>query len=142
MKPVSQQHCNAKTQSLKPASQYHFSDQAQSLKPVSKLEARVSHAKLDTEFKARISIPPRRPNAKLKTASQTRSSTQSLKLAVQHPRGIQNTRLEARVLTTEKLYVSVITALITGSITAHVMRGVNPYHEEFLGDSFTPKKIL
>ena len=35
--------------------------------------------------------------------------------------------------------VSVITDLITGSITAHVMRKVNPHYEGFLGDSFTPE---
>jgi len=48
-------------------------------------------------------------------------------------------RLEARVSTTEKSYVSVITALIIGSITAHIMRGVNPHYGGFLGDSFTSK---
>jgi len=48
-------------------------------------------------------------------------------------------RLEAHFSTAEKTYVSIITALITGSITAHVMRGVNPHYGGFLGDSFTPK---
>jgi len=48
-------------------------------------------------------------------------------------------RLEARVLTTEKLCVSVITALITGSITAYVIRRVNPHYGGFLGYSLTPE---
>jgi len=36
---------------------------------------------------------------------------------------------------------SVITALITGSITAHLMRGVNPHRGGLLGGSFTPTPI-
>ena len=48
-------------------------------------------------------------------------------------------RLKARVSTTEKPCVSVITTLITRSIIAHVMRGVNPHRGGFSGDSFTPK---
>jgi len=35
--------------------------------------------------------------------------------------------------------VLVITALITGSIIAHVIRGINPYYGGFLGDNFTHK---
>jgi len=56
--------------------------------------------------------------------------------------GIQNARLEARISTIEKPYVSVITALINGSITAHIMRGVNPHYRGFSGDSFTPKTLI
>ena len=71
---------------------------------------------------------------------------QSSKLApgrVRSPRlarfefSIQNAKLEARVPTTEKPCVSVITAPINWSITAHIIRGVNPHHEGFLADSFT-----
>ena len=39
----------------------------------------------------------------------------------------------------EELRVLVVTALIIGLITAHVMRGVNPHHGGVLGDNFTPK---
>jgi len=46
-------------------------------------------------------------------------------------------RLEAHVSTTEKPYVSVITALITGSITAHVMSEIDPHYGEFSRDSST-----
>jgi len=46
------------------------------------LEARVSHAKLDTEFEARLSTPPWHPNANLKTPSQTRNSMISLQLCI------------------------------------------------------------
>ena len=56
--------------------------------------------------------------------------------------GIQNARLGARVLTTEKLCVSVITALNTGSITVHVMREVNAYYEGFLANRFTPETSI
>ena len=38
--------------------------------------------------------------------------------------------------------VSLLTALITGSITAHVMRGVNPHYRGFLGDSFIPETLI
>ena len=44
-----------------------------------------------------------------------------------------------RVSTVEAPCIAVITALITGSITAHVMRRVNPHRGGLLGDSFTPK---
>jgi len=46
-------------------------------------------------------------------------------------------RAQAHVLTANEPCISVITTPITGLSTAHVMRGVNPHHEEFLGDSFT-----
>ena len=46
---------------------------------------------------------------------------------------------QARVSTTSELRVLVITALITGSVTAHVIRGVNPHYGGFLGDNFTPQ---
>jgi len=39
-------------------------------------------------------------------------------------------------------YISVITALITGSITVHVMREVNPHCGGFSGDNFTPKTLI
>jgi len=42
----------------------------------------------------------------------------------------------------EEPHVSVIIALITGSITAHVIGGVNPHQGGFSGDSFTPKKPI
>ena len=51
----------------------------------------------------------------------------------------QDSEFEARVLTAEKPCVSVITALIIGSITNHVIRRVNPDYGGFLGDSFTPE---
>jgi len=86
-------------------------------------------------------------------ACQTRSSTQSLKLAFQHHRDTQTRssrlassdtstaklRAQARVPTAEEPCVSVITTPISGSSTAHVMKGVNPHHGGFLGDSFTPE---
>jgi len=65
---------------------------------------------------------------------------QSLKPAfgkVQNPRlarfrvDIRNARLEAHVPTAEKLCISVITALITRSITAHLMRELTPIMEGF-----------
>jgi len=40
-------------------------------------------------------------------------------------------RAQARVSTASELHISVVTALITGSVTPHVMRGVNPIMEEF-----------
>ena len=46
---------------------------------------------------------------------------------------------QARVSTASEHCVSVVTALITGSITAHVMRGVNPHYGGLLGDGFTPR---
>ena len=48
-------------------------------------------------------------------------------------------RLETRVSTVEELRVSVVTALIIGSIIVHIMRGVNPHRGEFSGDNFIPK---
>ena len=75
-----------------------------------------SHTKLDVELEAHIL---------------TKCEVQAL------PQWL-NARLEARVSTTEELCVLVITALITGSITAHVIRGVNPHYGGFLGDSSTP----
>ena len=68
-----------------------------------------SHVKLNTELEAHIS---------------TKGKVQVL------PQWL-NVRLEARVSTTEELYVSVITVLITGSITAHVMRELTPIMEYF-----------
>ena len=42
-----------------------------------------------------------------------------------------NVKLETRVSTTEEPCVSVITALITWSNTAHVMRELTPIMEDF-----------
>ena len=44
---------------------------------------------------------------------------------------------QAHVQTAEEPCIAVITTPIIGSSTAHVMRGVNPHHGRFLGDSFT-----
>jgi len=49
-----------------------------------------------------------------------------------------NARLKARVSTTEEPYVFVITALITGSITAHVVRKLTPVMAGFR-KQFTPE---
>ena len=48
-------------------------------------------------------------------------------------------RAQALISTANEPCVSVITALITESSAAHVMRGVNPHYGRFLGDSFTPE---
>ena len=42
-------------------------------------------------------------------------------------------RLDARISTAEKPYVSVITALITGSITDHVVMRLTHIMEDFYG---------
>jgi len=76
-----------------------------------------THIKLDTELEAHIS---------------TKCEVQAL------PQRL-NARLEARVSTTEEPYISVITALITGSITVHVIRELTPHYGGFLGDSSTPE---
>ena len=46
---------------------------------------------------------------------------------------------QARVSVANEPCVPVITTPITVSSTTHVMRGVNPHYEGFLGDSFIPK---
>jgi len=60
---------NVKTQDLKPASQHHFIAQIQSLKLRLRREARgvrlTSRQSGNTEFEARVSTPPQRPNAEL-----------------------------------------------------------------------------
>ena len=68
-----------------------------------------SHTKLDAELEAHIS---------------TKGKVQALSQGL-------NARLEARVSTTEEPCVSVITALVIGSITAHVMRELTPIMEHF-----------
>ena len=68
-----------------------------------------SHTKLDAELEAHIS---------------TKCKVQVL------PQWL-NARPEARVSTTEEPCVSVITVLITGSITAHVMRELTPIMKYF-----------
>jgi len=77
------------------------------------------HIKLDTELEAHIS---------------TKCEAQAL------PQRL-NARPEARVSTTEEPCVLVITALITGSITAHEMRELNPLWSIFRGH-FYPLKPL
>ena len=47
--------------------------------------------------------------------------------------------VQARVTTARELRVSVVTALITRSVTAHVIRRVNPNYGGFFGDNFTPE---
>jgi len=107
-----------KTRSSKLASWHHCSAKTQGSKPTSR-----HHCHLKTQSPKPVSGRVRSPRlARFRV-------------------GIQNARLEARVLTTGKPCVSVITALITGSITAHVMRGVNPHYRGFLGDSFTPETL-
>ena len=68
-----------------------------------------SHIKLDAELEACVS---------------TKREAQAL------PQQL-NVRLEARVSSTKEPYASVITALITGSITAHVMRELTPNYGGF-----------
>jgi len=138
-KPASQHHCSAKMQGVKSASQLHCIGQD------AELEARVSI------FTAIAKTQGSKPASQLHCNGKTQGSkpvswyhcnlkTQSLKPAsgrVWSPRlarfrvGIQNARLKARVPTIEKLCVSVITALISGSITANVMRGVNLIMDDF-----------
>ena len=48
-------------------------------------------------------------------------------------------RAQACISTGKEPCISVITTIITGLSTAHVMRRVNPHHGGFLGDSFTPE---
>jgi len=142
-------HCNVKTQSSKPASQHYCNVKMQSSKPafqhhaVSKCEVWNPHPSI-TAMPRRKARSPRlakleaRVSAQsLKPASQTRSSTQSLKLAFQHHRDTQmrssrtassvtsttKRRAQARIPTEEEPHVSVITALITGSITVRVNEG-------------------
>jgi len=67
------------------------------------------HTKLDAELKAHIS---------------TKCKVQAL------PQWL-SAKPEARVSTTEEPCVSVITALITGSITVHVMKELTPIMEYF-----------
>ena len=129
-KPVSQLHCSnqdatrsphqysIKMRGSKPASWYHCSLKSQILK-----HATWHHCSLKTQSLKPVSGRVRSPRL------------------VEFEIGIWNARLEARVPTTEKLCVSVITVLITGSITAHVMRGVNPHYGGFLGDSFSLKTL-
>ena len=51
----------------------------------------------------------------------------------------QDAEPEARVSIVKEPCILVVIALIIRSITAHVIRRVNPHYGEFLGDSFTPK---
>ena len=69
----------------------------------------MSHIKLDAELEAHVL---------------TKHEAQAL------PQRL-NTRLEDRVSTTKELCVSIITALITGSTTAHIMRELTPIMECF-----------
>jgi len=108
-----------KTRSSKPAPWHHCRAKMQGSKPASR-----HHCNLKTRS--------------LKPASGRVRNLRVARFGV----SIQNAWLKARVLTTEKLCVSVITALITGSITVHVMRGVNPHHWGFLGDSFIPETLI
>jgi len=114
LEPASLHQYSTKTRGSKPTSRYHYSLKSHSLKPTT-----WHHCSLKTQS--------------LKPAS---SRVRNLRLA-RFGIDIRNARLEARVLTTEKLCITVITVLISGSITAHVMRRVNPHYGRFLGNSFT-----
>ena len=93
---------------------------------------------LHCSAKTRGSKPASRHHCNLKTQSLKPVSGRVQNLClVRFKVGIQNARLKARVLTTEKLCISVITVFITGSITAHIRRRVNPYYGRILGDNFT-----
>jgi len=133
---ASQQHNNAKTE-------------AQSPRPASCQWE-------NTEFEARVYVPLQCQKTQgSKPASQHHCSTkiQSSKHASQHHSSVQTRslrlassiismakrRAKARISTANELCVSIETALITGSIIAYVMRGVNPHYGGFLGDSFTPR---
>ena len=141
-KPASQHYCNAKTQGskLRP-----------SITAVSKREARNPRRSI-TAMLRRKTRSPRLAKLEacvseqsLKPASQTRSSTKSLKLALQHHLSTQTRssrpassvtsmtkrRAQARVLTAEEAHVSIITAHITGSVTACIIRELTPIMEDF-----------
>ena len=112
-KPASQHHCNAKTQGLKP-----MLSKARS--PLLSKTRSSRLAKLETRVSAQS----------LKPASQTRSSTQRLKLAFQHHHGAQTRssrpassvtsssrrKTQDRVQTTEELCFSIITTSLLSQV--------------------------
>ena len=93
---------------MKPTSQHHCSLKSQSLKPATR-----HHYNLKTQS--------------LKFASGRVQILRPARFKVSN----QNARFKDHVLTIEKLCVSVITALITGSITAHIMRELTSIMEYF-----------
>ena len=111
-----------KTQSLKAAPQHHCSTKTQELKPASLLHCDGQDAELETYVSAINAIPQTQSPKlmKLDTEFEARGSQASPQW--------QNVRSKARV--------SVITALITGSITAHVMRELTPIMRIFLGQFY------
>ena len=128
---------------MKPKHQY--STQTRESKPASQLHS--DNKDVTRSPCPYISTVLRREGWSSRPSCTVNTKAQSMKPAsgrVWNPRlarfgvGIQNMRLEARV-TTEKLCVLIRTILITGSITAHVMSGVNPHYGGFLGESFTPE---
>ena len=92
-----------------------------------RLEARVSH-----HFNAKNAWPKARVQHHLN--GRTRGSKPAPSIISMTKRKVQ-----ARVSTAGLPCVSVVTVPITGSIIAHVMRGVNTHYREILGDSFTPR---
>jgi len=158
MKPAPQHQYSIKTRGSKTASQLHYNNQdvTRSLRPyistvprhdgrnpcpsctvITKtwLEARILASLwcLDARFEACVSTSLQSQDAEPQACVWQSSKPASSKVRSRHPkREARSPRSD-----TEKLCVSVITALITGSITAHVMRGVNPHYGGLLGDSFT-----
>ena len=113
-KPASQHHCKAKTQGSKPASQLHCKAKTRGLKPTTQ----------------QISTPASQYHSNAKTQG-SRPASSIISMAKR--------RAQAHVSTAEEPCFSVITALITGSSTTHVMRRVNPHYKGFLGNNFTPR---
>jgi len=76
-------------------------------------------------------VPTSRPASSIISGPTSRPASSIISMA--------KCRVQACVLTVEEPGVSVITTPITGSSTAHIMRGVRPHYGGFLGDNFIPK---
>jgi len=136
---------STKMRGLKPASQHHYNDQDAEPQP--------QDAKVKTRVFASLQWPRRRAwNLRLghlcNTQTQSPKPASHIKLDAELEAHIStkceaqalsqwlNAGLETRVSTTKESCVSVITALITGSITAHVMRELTPIMECFWGQFY------
>ena len=112
------QHCSTKARGSKPASQPTLQHQG---------------ARVDTRVSASTAAPRcvgRHPRLSQHCNTKAYGSTPASQPALQRQGAWVDTR------------VSVVTALVMGSITAHIMGKVNPHYGVFLGGTFAPETSI
>ena len=112
----------------------------------SKAESQTPDAGLVSASTAAPRRVGRNPHLSQHCSTKARGSTPASQPALQHQGAWVETRVPASTAAPRRVgrawvdtRVSIVTALVMGSITAHITRKVNPHYGVFLGGTFAPE---